>query len=97
MGSKAYKIIFTNASFKDIEKLGKNTRDRILTELKSLSGFPLNFKRDIKKLKGIGKNIYRLRIGEFRVIYLLSDIKIIILRIINRKDLDKIINTMRFS
>jgi len=94
MGGTAYKIIFTNASFKDIEKLEKNTRDRILTELKLLSGFP--FKRDIKKLKGIGKNIYRLRIGEFRVIYLLSDIKIIILRIINRKDLDKITNNIKF-
>jgi len=70
MGATTYKIIFTNASFKDIEKLEKNIRERILTELKSLSDFPLNFKRDIKKLKGIGKNIYRLRIGEFRVIYL---------------------------
>jgi mRNA interferase RelE/StbE len=97
MGGTAYKITFTNASFKDMEKLEKNTRERILTELKSLSDFPLNLKRDIKKLKGIGKNIYRLRIGEFRVIYLLSDIKIIVLRIMNRKDLDKIINTIKFS
>jgi len=97
MGSTTYKIIFTNASFKDIEKLEKNTRERILTELKSLSGFPLNSKRDTKKLKGIGKNIYRLRIGEFRVIYLLSGIKIIVLRIIDRKDLDKIINNLKFS
>jgi len=96
MGSKAYEVIFTNASFKDIEKLEKSNRDKIFTELKSISGFPLNFKKDIKKLKGIGKNIYRLRVGEFRVIYLLSDIKIIILRIINRKDLDKIINTKKF-
>ena len=97
MGGTTYKIIFTNASFKDIEKLEKNTRGSILTELKSLSGFPSNFKSDIKKLKGIGKNIYRLRIGESRVIYLLSDIKIIGLRIINRKDLDKIINTIKFN
>ncbi len=92
MGNTIYKIIFTNASFKDIEKLEKNTREKIINELKSLSSFPLNFKKDIKKLKGIGKNIYRLRINEFRVIYLLSDIKIIVLRIIDRKDLEKTIN-----
>ncbi len=97
MGSTIHKIISTNASFKDVEKLEKNTRKRILTELKSLSGFPLNFKGDIKKLKGIGKNIYRLRIGEFRVIYLLSDIKIIVLRIVDRKDLDIIRNNIKLS
>jgi len=97
MGSKIYKIIFTNASFKDLERLDKNIRERILTELKSLSSFPLDSKRDIKKLKGVGKNIYRLRVGEFRVIYFLSDIRLVVLRIIDRKDLVKIINTMKLN
>ena len=72
-----------------MEKFEKNTREKILNELKSLSSFPLNFKKDIKNLKSIGKNIYLLRIGEFRVIYLLSDIKIIVLHIIDSKDLEK--------
>jgi mRNA-degrading endonuclease RelE of RelBE toxin-antitoxin system len=89
--------MFTNASFKDLERLDKNIRERILTELKSLSSFPLDSKRDIKKLKGLGKNIYRLRVGEFRVIYFLSDIRLVVLRIIDRKDLVKIINTMKFD
>ena len=97
MGSTIYKIIFASASFKDLERLDKNIRERILTELKSLSSFPLDSKRDIKKLKGVGKNIYRLRVGEFRVIYFLSDIRLVVLRIIDRKDLFKIINTMKFN
>ena len=97
MGSTMHKIIFTNASFKDLERLDKNMRERILTELKSLSSSPLDSKRDIKKLKGVGKNIYRLRVGEFRVIYFLSDIRLVVLRIIDRKDLVKIINTMKFD
>ena len=95
MGSTMCEIIFTNASFKDLERLDKNMRERILTELKSLSSSPLDSKRDIKKLKGVGKNIYRLRVGEFRIIYFLSDIKLVVLRIIDRKDLIKIINTMK--
>ncbi len=95
MGSTIYKIKFTNTSFKDLERLDKSMRERILTELKSLSRSPLDSKRDIKKLKGIGKNIYRLRVGEFRIIYFLSDIKLVVLRIIDRKDLIKIINTMK--
>ena len=95
MGSTIYKIKFTNTSFKDLERLDKSMRERILTELKSLSSSPLDSKRDIKKLKDVGKNIYRLRVGEFRIIYFLSDIKLVVLRIIDRKDLIKIINTMK--
>jgi mRNA interferase RelE/StbE len=97
MGSITYKIKFTNASFKDLEGLDKNIRERIITELTSLSRFPLDSKRDIKKLKGIGKNIYRLRVGEFRIIYFLSDMELVVLRIIDRKDLPKIINTIKPS
>lgn len=97
MGSTTYKIIFTNASFKDIEILDKKIRGKIITELISLSRSPLDFKRDIKKLKVVDKNIYRLRVGEFRIIYFLSDIKLIVLRIIDRKDLVKIINAMKLS
>jgi len=97
MASTPKRIIFTKASFKDIEKLEKNTRDKIITELESLASLPLNFKKDIKKLKGVGKNIYRLRIGEFRVIYFLQDNKLIVLRVIDRKYPVKIINTMKFN
>ncbi len=51
MGNTRYQIIFTNASFTDMEKLEKNTREKILNELKSLLSFPLNLKKDIKNLK----------------------------------------------
>lgn len=97
MESLARKIKFTNASFKDIERLDKKTRERIITELTLLLKSPFDFKRDIKKLKGIGKNIYRLRAGEVRVIYFLSDIELVVVRIIDRKDLLKIINTVKFN
>jgi mRNA-degrading endonuclease RelE of RelBE toxin-antitoxin system len=97
MESSIYKIKFTNASFKDIERLDKKIREKIITDLTSLSRFPFDFKRDIKKLKGIGKNIYRLRVGELRVIYFLSNTELVVLRIIDRKDLLKIINTIKFN
>jgi len=95
MGSTGYKIKFTSVSFKDLERLDKNIRERIITGLTSLSKSPLDFKRDVKKLKAIGRNIYRLRVGEFRIIYYLSDMELVVLRIIDRKDLDKVISTIK--
>jgi len=43
------------------------------------------------------KKIYRLRLGDLRIIYFLSDTEIVVLRIIGRKDLMKIIDSIKRS
>lgn len=95
MEKPAYKIKFTNVSFKDIESLDNKIRKHILSEIIKLSKTLNNFRRDVKKLKGLGKNVYRLMIGDFRIIYALSGFELAVLRIINRKDLLKIINSLK--
>jgi len=45
----------------------------------------------IKKLKGFKPPLYRLRSGDYRVLYRLQSHNITIMRIINRKELEKII------
>lgn len=95
MGTPSYRIKFSNTAFRDLKSLDKKLRERILSGLILISGSPLDFKKDIKKLKGLGRSFYRLRVGEFRIIYFLSDAELIVLRIIDRKDLTKIINTIK--
>jgi mRNA-degrading endonuclease RelE of RelBE toxin-antitoxin system len=95
MKRPTYKIKFTNISFKDIENLDNKTRKHILSKIIKLSKSLYDFRKDVKKLKGLGKNIYRFRIGDFRVIYTLSSFELVVLRIIDRKDLLKIINSLK--
>ena len=55
-------ILITNQAEKKLRKLNSKIRERIRNALNKL---PLG---DIKKLKGF-KNDYRLKIGDYRIIY----------------------------
>lgn len=73
-----YDIQFSNRAAKYIRKQDKNTRLRIRNSLLRLSENPyIKSNNDIKSLKGL-EDIYRLRIGDFRVLYKVDEVKIII-------------------
>ncbi|QQK77867.1 type II toxin-antitoxin system RelE/ParE family toxin [Salicibibacter cibarius] len=61
-----YRLIYHKTAVKFIAKLDKTSQERIATGLKGLSSIPPQ--GDIKKLKG-HSDLYRLRIGGFRVIF----------------------------
>jgi len=68
--SDIYKIIITKSAQKEIQKLQKPELPRILTAIKSLSSDPRP--SGCKKLVGL-HNIYRIRIGDYRVLYAIED------------------------
>ncbi len=66
-----YKIVFQKAAIKFLKKQDKKTQERLLTTIKQLPQGT-----DIKKLKGL--DMYRMRVGNMRILYLIDDtIKII--------------------
>ena len=60
------KIEFGTKSLKFLSKLEKVSKERIFKRIKELCEDP--FPSDVKKLKG-EKDVYRIRIGDFRVLY----------------------------
>ncbi|MCA9374579.1 type II toxin-antitoxin system RelE/ParE family toxin [Candidatus Peregrinibacteria bacterium] len=66
---------------KFVNALDAKTRKRLKERLKSLRENPLARSQDVKKLKGWGKNTYRLRMGDIRIIYRLNDSKVAIIDI----------------
>lgn len=64
-------IIYTKSAKKNIKSLDAHIKDRIKIGIEKI---PLG---DIKKLQGYS-NLYRLRIGDYRVIYQVQDEMIII-------------------
>ena len=76
------KIQITKTAIKDIKKLDTPTRDRIL---KGIYKLPLG---DVKRLQGY-INYYSLRIGDFRVIYSVSDEIIIVSAVLPRGEVYK--------
>ncbi len=84
-----FKIIFTKTAEKDLNTLDIKTKYKILQAAKRLETAPFPRGNTVKKLKGAKISLYRLRVGDFRVIYHIDDRKIVILFIVDRKDLEK--------
>ena len=64
-----YKVIFTKSVKKDFRKIPKLEVSKILNEIEGLAKNPRSSKT--KKLKG--EKLYRLRVGNYRVIYDIQD------------------------
>jgi len=76
-------LILNKKAEKDLEKLPFKVAKKILIEINQLKHFP-NV-RNVKKLTNFSPT-YRFRIGDYRVLFEVENEKIIIYRILHRKD-----------
>jgi mRNA interferase RelE/StbE len=68
-----YEVKWTDVSLKQLEKLNKDISKRIVEKVEDISEDPFMF---VKKL--IGFNLYRLRVGDYRIIVSIEGKKMII-------------------
>ena len=73
----------------DLNGLSKEYRIQVHQDLKILLLNPFPQGTTIKRLKGFRLPVYRLRSGDYRVLYSIRGEEIIILRVIDRKTLEK--------
>ncbi|MDZ4686232.1 MAG: type II toxin-antitoxin system RelE/ParE family toxin [Planctomycetaceae bacterium] len=67
-----YEIAFARSARKELERLGESLQTRILERIERLEGQPRP--NGCRKLEG-AEDLWRIRIGEYRVIYLLNDVR----------------------
>lgn len=87
-----YAIVFNRKAQKELEKLPFSTRVKIIAQIEILQENP--FPNWCKKIKNFyltwfeGTSLYRLRVGNYRVVYSIqnNELKIEIIRISHRKD-----------
>lgn len=82
-----YKIELYNNFEKDIKKLPQNEVLKILKKIKDLSNDPRP--HGCKRLLGNLSDLYRIRIGNYRIIYEIHDsiLLILIVKVGNRADI----------
>lgn len=74
-----YRVIILRSAEKDLEKLPANVVKRIFPALEKLSENPRP--AGSKKLAGQNENLWRIRIGDYRLVYLIEDkIKVVEIR-----------------
>lgn len=87
MSQKPYEVVFKKSAVKELQALPKKMQQKVLDAVQLLSLNPYTELLQIKKMKG-ADNLYRIRIQDYRIIYLLENhlIKINIIKIGHRKD-----------
>ena len=82
-----YELRYSSSALKELEKLDKQTTERIITVLERLRIRPESC--DIKKL--VGREGYRIRVGEYRIIFDMNKeiLTIIVIKIGHRKNIYK--------
>jgi mRNA interferase RelE/StbE len=78
-----FKIIWDEKAYDSLNKLEANIGRRIFKKVGELSENP--FSKDIKKLKG--SNNFRLRVGDYRIIFSIEKEMIQILNVGHRKNI----------
>ena len=81
-----YHILISNSAEKDMDKLPSAALKKVEVAIDHLSHEPRP--AGCKKLKGSYENLWRIRVGDYRVVYLIADkIEVIdIRRVRHRKD-----------
>ncbi len=64
----AYRVEFTRSAEKEFERLSRGIQTKAAEALQLLSIKPYSDLLKVKKLKGADK-LYRVRIGEYRIVY----------------------------
>jgi len=72
----AYSIEFKPAAFRGLAKLGKDAQKRLARRIAGLARNPRPF--GVQKLKGM-LDLYRLRVGDYRIIYQIQDEVLLVL------------------
>ena len=84
-----FKVIFTRVAQKDLNSLEPKIRLTVLQACKELQASPFPRGNIIKKLKGLKFSVYRLRTGNFRVVYHIDQKNVVVLSVVDRKNLEK--------
>ena len=90
-----FQVVLTEHAITDLSDIPKELRDQFHPDLKALESSPHPSPPKIKRLKGFRPPLYRLRSGDYRVLYRIEGNMVSILRIIDRKLLERVIKRFR--
>ena len=81
-----YEVLLSETAIRQLKRLPPDLQKRIkkaLTELRA-EPFKPRAKADIKKLKGPKRDYYRLKVGDYRAIYVVEGKSVLVAKILPR-------------
>lgn len=79
-----YSLLFTRGAAKQIRKLEPGVRTRVLAAIEKLATAP----RPVGAIKLVGEPAWRIRVGNYRVIYEIEDtgLTVTVIRAVHRRE-----------
>jgi len=95
--SGKFKLVYSPVAQTDLERLDPDDAIQVVTDAKThLSDSPLPIgKSRLKRLSGFTPPLYRIRSGDFRAYYRICGTEVVILRVTDRKDAEKLLKRLR--
>lgn len=86
----SYKVEFARSARKEFERLPAKLQLKATEALKLLAQNPFSELLKVKKLKG-ADNLYRIRLGDYRVVYEIrnNELIVLVIKIGNRREVYK--------
>lgn len=91
----SFSVSFTPTAEKDVRSLPAAVRPSMFRQIKTLETNVLPDGKRIKKLKGIKGPFFRLRIGDYRAVFEVEERAVVIHRVVDRKDLDRVVSRLK--
>ncbi|MFH1702242.1 MAG: type II toxin-antitoxin system RelE/ParE family toxin [Nitrospirota bacterium] len=89
-----FKLILSPKAVKDLDTFSDNICIKITNAIKVLKGNPFPRGKVIRKMKGTKSDFYRLRADKYRVFYVIDGDKVVILRILSKKEAKRFIQSL---
>ena len=84
-----YEVFLSEKAQRDLDAFSNRIREQILADCTRLGKDPVPDGKRIKKLQGYKVNIYRLRAGDYRVVFTRSGARIDIIRVLTKPDFQR--------
>ena len=90
-----FALQLTRAAARDLDQLSASDRRHVTESLQALQVEPIGRPPQIKRLRGFPFPLYRLRSGDYGVLYRVDGQVVTVMRVINRRDLERILRRLR--
>ena len=84
-----YQVYLSEKAQRDLDAFSDKIANQILADCARLADAPIPDGKRIKKLQGFQVPLYRLRAGDYRVVFKRSGTRIDILRVLSKPDFQK--------
>ncbi len=84
-----FQVFLADKAQRDLDAIPSKQADQVLADCRRLADDPIPDGKRIKKLQGFKENLYRLRAGDYRVVFRRSGTRIDIVRVLSKGDFQR--------